>query len=235
MKFGRYQLFSQTYQQGGSRCLLTLVRKDIPATLTDDPQQFDDGVDSLSVTLHLGHTTKINVQTILATGRKARVVFQGQASAYVTLESGTPQGGVISPTLFNVLMNVLATLPYPTGIQYIGYADDIVLQTQGRDSVAKLQDSLNLLTNKCKDIGFTISQTKTKAIAKTRTVPLTKLQIQGRDMEWVATYIGVIVTETTPVRPRCNTSKLNATSEIDYLKHCRGNGWEQQAISMSTC
>ena len=47
--------------------------------------------------------------------RKARVIFQGQASAYVTLENDKPQGGVISPTLFNVLINVVATLPYLAG------------------------------------------------------------------------------------------------------------------------
>lgn len=47
------------------------------------------------------------------TDRKARVIFQGAPSAYHTLENGTPHGEVISPTLFSVLMNAQATLPYP--------------------------------------------------------------------------------------------------------------------------
>ncbi|KAG0713627.1 hypothetical protein GWK47_015787 [Chionoecetes opilio] len=68
-------------------------------------------------------------------------------------------------------MNVLASLPYPEGTQHIGYADDVVLQTTGRDSTTTMEESLNLLTEKCEEIGFTISQTKTKAMAKTRNTP----------------------------------------------------------------
>ncbi|MPC56300.1 hypothetical protein E2C01_050253 [Portunus trituberculatus] len=58
-----------------------------------------------------------------------------------------------------------------------------------------MQEALNLLTSKCEEIGFTVSQNKTKAMAKTRSIPPTKLQIQGRDIEWIATYkyLGVIV------------------------------------------
>ena len=65
-------------------------------------------------------------------------------------------------------------------------------------------------------------------MAKTPTVTLTKLLIQGRDMEWIATYkyLGVIVA-------RNNTSRLNVTSEINYLRHCRLKGWEQQAVLSS--
>ena len=129
------------------------------------------------------------------TDRKARVIYQGAASMYMTLENGTPQGGVLSPSLFNILMNVLAKLPYPDGTQHIGYADDIALQTSGKNSSAKMQEALNVLTTKCEEIGFTISQIKTKAMAKTRSIPPNKLHIQGRNIEWVATYkyLGVIV------------------------------------------
>lgn len=147
------------------------------------------------------------------TGRKARVIFQGAESTYHTLENGTPQGGVLSPTLFNVLMNVLATLPYPAGTQHLGYADDVVLQTTGRDAVERMQESLDLLATKCEDIGFTMSESKTKAMAKTRHTPLIKLQLQGQDLEWVAThrYLGVIVSRT-------NSTK----AEVQHLREkCR--------------
>ena len=101
----------------------------------------------------------------------------------------------MSPTLFNTLMNVLAKLPYPAGTQHIGYADDIVLQTTGKDSIAGMQESLDLLTSRCEQIGFTISQSKTKAMAKTRHTPLARLQLQGQVIDWVAThrYLGVTV------------------------------------------
>ena len=106
---------------------------------------------------------------------------------YMTLENGTPQRGVLTPRLFNIVMNVLAKLPYPDGTQHVSYADDIALQTSGKNSAAKMQEALNALTTKCEEIGFTISQTKTKAMAKTRSIHPNKLQIQGRNIEWVAT------------------------------------------------
>ena len=54
---------SQPYQQGGSRGLITLVRNDIPATLTATPPQLGDHVDSLSVTLHF-ENTKLDVTNV---------------------------------------------------------------------------------------------------------------------------------------------------------------------------
>ena len=143
------------------------------------------------------------------TGRKARVIFQGQASGYMLLENGTPQGGVLSPMLYNVLMNVLAQLNYPAGTQHIGYADDVVLQTSGKNSAVNMQEALDALTDKCEEIGLTVSHTKTKAMAKTRSIPPTKLHIQGRDIDWVAThkYLGVMVA-------RNNTWK----AEIQHLQ-----------------
>lgn len=66
------------------------------------------------------------------------------------MENETPQG-TMSPTLFNTLMNVFAIIPYPV-------ADEIVLQTTGKDSSATLERSLNLLTSGCEQLGFTISQ-----------------------------------------------------------------------------
>lgn len=140
------------------------------------------------------------------------MVFLGEASGYVRLKNSTPQGGVISSTLFSVLFNILAKLPYPDGTQHIGYADDIVLETKGKDFTAKMQASLNLLTVQYEEIGFTVSQTKTKAMDKTRSITLSKLQIQGRDIEYVATHKYLIV-----IAARNNTSNLTAPSKTDDL------------------
>ena len=41
--------------------------------------------------------------------RRARVRFQGLRSTYRELENGTPQGGILSPSLFNLLMEQLVT------------------------------------------------------------------------------------------------------------------------------
>lgn len=61
--------------------------------------------------------------------RKATVWYQGYLSQRVSLELSTPQGGVLAPTLLNILMNKIASNKYPQGIQPIIYADDILLQS----------------------------------------------------------------------------------------------------------
>ena len=154
------------------------------------------------------------------TDRKARVIFQGKVSDYHTLENGTPQGGVISPMLFNVLMNTLAKLPYPAGTLHIGYADDVALQTSGRDSFTKMQESLDLIADKCEEIGFSISRTKTKSIAKTRDLPQNRLQVQGQDIEYVDAhkYLGVVVARTNSGKATVEQLKSKCNARIRVLK-----------------
>ena len=61
-------------------------------------------------------------------GRKGNVWFQGALSSEGTFELGTPQGGVLSPMLFNVLLDKIACHPFPHGTEVIIYADDILIQ-----------------------------------------------------------------------------------------------------------
>ena len=60
--------------------------------------------------------------------RTAQVWFQGAVSSEEVFELGTPQGGVLSPMLFNVLMDKIARYSFPQGTQVLIYADDILLQ-----------------------------------------------------------------------------------------------------------
>ena len=45
--------------------------------------------------------------------RRARVKFQGSYSDYDEYENGTPQGGVLSPFLFNLIMDDIVSRDYP--------------------------------------------------------------------------------------------------------------------------
>ncbi|XP_076047611.1 uncharacterized protein LOC143029087 [Oratosquilla oratoria] len=57
--------------------------------------------------------------------RSGRVRFQGHMSEPTVLENATPQGGVLSPTLFNVLISNVLKLPLPHECKIISYADDL--------------------------------------------------------------------------------------------------------------
>ena len=47
------------------------------------------------------------------------------------IRKGVPQGGCLSPILFNIYINPLITALRDTGVQVLAYADDIVFLAQG--------------------------------------------------------------------------------------------------------
>ena len=58
--------------------------------------------------------------------RTSRVLFRGACSSYERFELGTPQGGVLSPFLFNILMHrLLSLLPTIPGTTVTCYMNDI--------------------------------------------------------------------------------------------------------------
>ena len=97
--------------------------------------------------------------------RKAKVWFHGASSSEGTFELGTPQGGVLSPMLFNVLMDKIARYPFPQGTEVIIYADDILLQC---DAPRTLTFALRQLETLCTHMGLVINETKTKYQASSR-------------------------------------------------------------------
>ena len=66
---------------------------------------------------------------------------------------------MLSPTLFNVLVNQLACAGYPPGVRPVIYADDILLQST---SVPAMQRALTRLEGTCTQLGLVINESKTK-------------------------------------------------------------------------
>lgn len=83
-------------------------------------------------------------------------------------QSGTPQGGVISPLLANLYLHVVfdgwMLQNYP-GIRFERYADDIIIHIR-REQIA--QSILNKLQNRFTECGLTIHPIKTKIVCLTR-------------------------------------------------------------------
>ena len=83
-------------------------------------------------------------------------------------QSGTPQGGVISPLLANLYLHVVfdgwMLRNYP-GIRFERYADDIIIHTR-REQIA--QSILNKLQKRFTECGLTIHPTKTQIICVKR-------------------------------------------------------------------
>lgn len=128
-------------------------------------------------------------------GRKSRVRYQGSTSTYKDFENGTPQGGILSPFLFNLLMDLLVRILLPNGALLLSYADDLVLVVSGKTpyKVDTAQQALNLITTKCTELGFKISVEKSRAMSFNKQTPRQRLTIQGTQLVWVGEhqYLGV--------------------------------------------
>ncbi|KAG0717428.1 RNA-directed DNA polymerase from mobile element jockey [Chionoecetes opilio] len=94
--------------------------------------------------------------------RQVRVNFQGTLSDLATFENGTPQGSILSPFLFNILVENLVSLPLGTCTKILGYADDLALITTGPWHAQNAQTAITTVGNRCIELGLKIKTTKTK-------------------------------------------------------------------------
>ena len=97
-------------------------------------------------------------------GRQTYVVFRGSRSKFRKVKQGVPQGGVLSPTLFNLYM---AKIPLPQGtIALHTYADDSTVSNSGPiigPICKELNEYLSILENWFKSRNLFISPSKSSA------------------------------------------------------------------------
>ena len=141
--------------------------------------------------------------------RKARVKFQGHLSSYKDLENGTPQGGILSPFLFNILMENIVNLTLPNNVDIFIYADDVCIVSRGAHRIRNLQKALNGISEKTKELGLKINANKTKTMMIKGPRPEQTMYIDNNPIEWVETYmyLGVYI-----------DSKLDFNQEVKYLR-----------------
>ncbi|QQP37800.1 Uncharacterized protein FKW44_018195, partial [Caligus rogercresseyi] len=115
---------------------------------------------------------------------------------------GSPQGGVLSPVVWNMIMDTLLTEFKEDAVQVIGYADDILLLISGKHPstlVNRMQDAINIVLKWGATNGLTFNPSKSRAIVfskayKLRSKYFPQLYIAGMGMEYEAQmkYLGVI-------------------------------------------
>lgn len=71
---------------------------------------------------------------------------------------GTPQGGVISPLLANIVLNQLDWQMHKHGMRFVRYADDFVVICQTQ---VQAQEALSFVNHQLQQLGLTLSQEKT--------------------------------------------------------------------------
>ena len=117
------------------------------------------------------------------------------------LENGTPQGSVISPILFLIMINDLPSLT--RGVQQAVFADDTAMWKNEKnlnDTIADVQTNLDDVRTWCVHWGFILSKEKTVAVIFSRCNKQTdsKLSIDKVNLKWAkeVKFLGLIFDDT---------------------------------------
>ena len=167
-------------------------------------------------------------------GRKGYTIVQGIQSDEFPLENGTPQGSVLSPFLFNILIDkILKMIEHQLGekasprVTIIAYADDIVLISNHPHAPHLLTKALHALELASNILGLKINIQKTKAMAWTHThwLPDFCFKIYNQQIEWVREfkYLGVIFDDNLSFIPHAHHIAKAANKRLNILKHMAGS------------
>jgi ribonuclease HI len=162
------------------------------------------------------------------TDRKGRVRFQGVTSEYMDFENGTPQGSVLSPTLFNVVINALISISYPKPVSVCSYADDIIMICNSPARHKHLKNALRSFESKCNILGLKISASKTKTMNFTRRKQENPtFFLQGEQLECVKEfkYLGVTFDSKLTFGPHAKCCIKRASPKINLMKVIAAGDW----------
>ena len=97
-----------------------------------------------------------NILDIITTFLESGVVDEGK---FAPTNRGTPQGGVISPLIGNIVLNYLDWKLEQSGFVFVRYADDLVILCK---TTAQAENALTYAIEILKDLGLEHSPEKTK-------------------------------------------------------------------------
>ncbi len=89
---------------------------------------------------------------------RAKVMTEGKL--YPT-KRGTPQGGVISPLLANIILNHLDRKMQKQGLKFVRYADDFVILSKTK---AEAQQALEFVSKRLEELELTLHERKTRIV-----------------------------------------------------------------------
>ena len=174
-------------------------------------------------------------------GRKTYVEFRGHRSSCRKLKQGVPQGGVLSPLLFNLYMRDMPSPP--EGIELTTYADDGTTLKSGTDidSICKdLNEYLSILCNWFKTKNLQISASKSSATLFTtfrgEMNKVLNIKIDGNDVPTVTDpkILGVTLDPLFQFHNHAKNLKTKLQGRNKILKALAGSTWGKDKETLSS-
>lgn len=145
------------------------------------------------------------------TDRKFRVFFEGAYSSERSISSGVPQGSILGPLLFNIMMR---DIPSEFEVHRSEFADDVAVYISGHDVEhisARIQEQIDLFYRWTRAWGLTVNPSKIKAMIFTnKRITPPELTINEEPVEFVQThsFLGM----------KLDSPKLLWKEHIQYLR-----------------
>ena len=190
--------------------------------------------------LDLNHHLK-RFLTAYLRGRQTFVEFRGRRSRYRKMRQGVPQGGVLSPVLFNLYMS---KMPNPPGnIKLITYADDSNVLNSGQflePICIEINAYLDTLDNWFKERNLFISPAKSTATVFTTWSNENKkklnISINGISVPSVQQpkFLGVTFDNLLTFKHHATNVKSRVKSRNNILKSLSGTTWGLEKETLLT-
>lgn len=158
--------------------------------------------------------------------RKIQVKVNNTLSNSLHIQNGVPQGSVISPILFLVMIND-TPLPKHSSL----FADDIAFWDTHKNTKflgKQIQQQLDKIIKWGKDWGITFSPTKTNSVLFTKSKlpsPTLYMDHSAIPTSNKAKFLGLTFDKTLSWIPHINNITNKLTSTINILKHLTGYRW----------
>ncbi|XP_045110151.1 uncharacterized protein LOC123503805 [Portunus trituberculatus] len=223
-------IFAYTNRRGTKDCITemmhTITNRKAIVTFMDLEKAFETAnataiLDSLSVRGVGGKLLRWTADFLEE--RRARVKFQGVLSETRTFENGTPQGSILSPFLFNILIENIAALNI-TDTKILAYADDIAIISTGRRYERRAREAATVVADMCQKLGLKINAQKTRSMHFGSRKILPPVILDNTPVEWSSchTYLGICLDAKLNFRAYTESLKERANARIRVMRKITG-------------
>jgi group II intron reverse transcriptase/maturase len=142
---------------------------------------------------------------------------------------GTPQGGVISPLLANIVLNKLDWRLEKAGYRFVRYADDFVVACKTK---TQAQAALELVAEVMAELGLSLSPEKTKIASYGRGYDFLGFRLSSKSRTMRAKSLEKFKTKIREITRRCNNLDARVIEKLNQVIRGTANYF---ATEFSTC
>ncbi len=142
---------------------------------------------------------------------------------------GTPQGGVVSPLLANIVLNKLDWRLEKAGYRFVRYADDFVVACESRQ---RAEAALDLVEEVMTDLGLSLSPEKTKFASYGKGYEFLGFRLSSKSRTMRAKSLEKFKTKIRKLTRRCNNLDAGVVVKLNQVIRGTANYF---AANFSTC